>query len=298
MKVNLVSAGLASGRRRRQRRMSIDADPAVSGRRPVDSAPQNAPMRTICRAAALLAVLTISGTANAFGAEGHQLIGELAEAQLTVGARAEVTRLLAAEPGATLSSISTWADEIRSRQTASWHYVNLPPENCSYERARDCHDGQCSVEALSRQVAILRSKATDDQRLAALKWVVHLVGDLHQPLHAGFKGDKGGNLYQVRAFGRGTNLHSLWDSGLIRNRAGGLNAMRTAAATTGVAAATEPRPANWAIESCKIVASPGFYPDEHFIKQTYVDQWDPVLVSRLKAAAQRLAATLNEALHK
>ena len=200
-----------------------------------------------------------------------------------------------AEPGATLSSIATWADEIRSRETASWHYVNLPPGNCSYERARDCDDGQCAVEALTAQVEVLKSKTSDEQRLTALKWVVHLVGDVHQPLHAGFKGDKGGNLYQVQAFGRGTNLHSLWDGALIRNRAGGLDALRAAAAPPGIAAAAAPQAGPWAEESCKIVETPGFYPGR-FIDQAYVDQWDPVLVGRLKAAAQRLAATLNSAL--
>lgn len=246
--------------------------------------------------AAVLAVACACSTVHAWGAEGHRLIGDLTESQLTPTARAEVIRLLALEPGASLSSIATWADEIRSRETASWHYVNPPPGNCSYERARDCEDGQCAVEALSTQVEILKSKASDEQRLIALKWIVHLVGDLHQPLHAGFKGDKGGNLYQVQAFGRGTNMHSLWDSGLIRNRAGGLDALREATTTAGTATATPARPVSWAVESCEIVVKPGFYPDGNFIEQGYVDQWDPVLVARLRAAAQRLAATLNETL--
>lgn len=148
-------------------------------------------MRTLTILAAFLAALNASTTAHAWGAEGHRLIGELADQQLTPVARTEITRLLATEPGATLSSIATWADEIRSRETASWHYINPPPGNCSYERARDCDDGQCAVEALNTQIAVLKSKATDEQRLIALKWVVHLVGDVHQPLHAGFKGDKG-----------------------------------------------------------------------------------------------------------
>lgn len=253
-------------------------------------------MRTLPQVAAALATAGACATAHAWGAEGHRLIGELAEAQLTPAARAEVGRLLAAEPGATLSSVATWADEVRSGATASWHYVNPPPGNCSYDRARDCNDGQCAVEALATQVGVLKSTAPADQRLIALKWVVHLVGDVHQPLHAGFKGDKGGNLYQVQAFGRGTNLHSLWDGALIRNRAGGLDALRAAMTTPGVAAAAAPEAGAWAVESCKIVVTRGFYPDGRLIDQAYVDQWDPILVSRLKAAAQRLAATLNEAL--
>ncbi|PTT92483.1 endonuclease, partial [Pelomonas sp. HMWF004] len=144
-----------------------------------------------------IATLTVASLAHAWGAEGHRLIAELAQDQLTPAARAQVARILEQEPGATMASISTWADEVRSRETAAWHYVNPPEGSCSYEPARDCPGGDCVVEAINAQAAILKSKAPDAVRLSALKWVVHLVGDVHQPLHAGFKGDKGGNLYQV-----------------------------------------------------------------------------------------------------
>ncbi|MBI3347915.1 MAG: S1/P1 nuclease [Burkholderiales bacterium] len=253
-------------------------------------------MNTSVAISAALVLLTASSAANAWGAEGHRLIAEVAESQLTPAARSEVARLLSGEPGATLQSVSTWADEVRSQATAPWHYVNPPPGECSYDRERDCDNGQCAVEALNRQVVVLKSKAPDSERLVALKWVVHLVGDVHQPLHAGFKDDKGGNLFQVQAFGRGTNLHSLWDGGLIRNRAGGLDALRSETAATAVAAAVPPQPAAWAVESCKVVLSPGFYPEGRFIEPGYAAQWDPVLVARLRLAAQRLASTLNDAL--
>jgi len=83
---------------------------------------------------------------------------------------------------------------------------------------------------------------------------------------------------------------------LIRNSAGGIDALRTSASTPGVAAPAAPQPDAWAVESCKVVIKPGFYPDGRFIEQSYIDQWDPVLVARLKSAAQRLAATLNDTL--
>lgn len=253
-------------------------------------------MKLLPLSAALLIALTASSTARAWGAEGHRLIADLADSQLTPTARSEVARLLATEPGATMASVSSWADEVRSRKTAPWHYVNPPPGDCSYDRARDCNDGRCVVEAIDKQVAVLKSKAPDSQRLTALKWVIHLVGDVHQPLHAGFKGDKGGNQYQVQAFGRGTNLHKLWDGVLIRNRRGGLDALRGSATTAGVATPQPPQSAAWATESCKVVLSPGFYPDRRSIDQSYIDQWDPVLVAQLKSAAQRLAMTLNDSL--
>ena len=131
----------------------------------------------------------------AWGTQGHQVIALLAEQQLSSQARLEVTRLLALEPGETLASISTWADEQRSPQTAARHYVNFPRDSCSYDANRDCPDGKCVVEAINRQAQILQSTTADEKRLTALKYLVHLVGDVHQPLHAGYQDDKGGNTY-------------------------------------------------------------------------------------------------------
>lgn len=210
--------------------------------------------------AVALAAASLCDPAQAFGADGHRLIAEFAEVRLTPAARTEVLRLLALEPGSTLPSISTWADEVRSPTTAAWHYVNFARDaQCSYAPERNCIQGTCVVGATERQIASLADrKANDEDRLKALKWVVHLVADAHQPLHAGFADDRGGNSFQVQAFGRGTNLHSVWDSGLIRDWPGGLPALRTAmdAATPGDQGAA----AQWAEESCKAVSAPGFYP--------------------------------------
>jgi len=153
----------------------------------------------------------------AWGSEGHQVIALIAQSQLTPKARGEVDRLLKLEPGATLDSVSTWADEHRNPSTAPWHYVNFPRETCVYEQARDCPDGKCVVGAIERQSKILAFATTDEERLAALKFLVHFVGDVHQPLHAGYLDDKGGNTYQLQAFMRGTNLHALWDTVIIRS---------------------------------------------------------------------------------
>ena len=194
-----------------------------------------------------------------------------------------------------MASIATWADENRSRQPAAWHYVNLPQGDCNYVKARDCPDGACVVEAISAQAAILKSNAPDAERLTALKYVVHLVGDVHQPLHAGYASDKGGNTYQVQAFGKGTNLHALWDSGLVNNWTGGPMVLKAelAASLSGKAMGAEPDAADWAEESCKIVAGPGFYPDGHVVGAEYAAAHGQALKARLAAAAQRLAAVLN-----
>lgn len=204
--------------------------------------------------------LALPGSAFAWGNQGHHIIASLAGAQLTSKARAEVDRLLALEPGETLMTISTWADEHRNPGSAPWHYVNFPRDSCTYSAERDCPGGQCVVAAIERQVAILSSKSPDERRLIALKYLVHLEGDVHQPLHAGYLDDKGGNTYQLQAFMRGSNLHALWDTGLIRN----LNEE-----TETITVRLLKKPPNMtaadldathaAEESCKIVALPGYY---------------------------------------
>ncbi len=129
--------------------------------------------------------------AHAWGPQGHEVVATLAQARLTTRAQAEIDKLLALESGATLASISNWADEQRSPLTAAWHYVNFPKNTCTYDPARDCPDGSCVVGAINRQLAILGSAAPPEERLMALKYVVHLVGDIHQPLHAGHAEDRG-----------------------------------------------------------------------------------------------------------
>jgi hypothetical protein len=121
---------------------------------------------------------------------------------------------------------------------------------------------------------------------------VHFVADVHQPLHAGYADDKGGNTYQVQAFGRGTNLHALWDSRLIENWPGGVQALLAEMKATSNRAANA-GPAQWAEESCRIVATDGFYPNGHRIDSDYAKSAAPALKERLSSAGRRLAALLK-----
>lgn len=231
--------------------------------------------------------------AFAWGAEGHRIIAQLAQAQLSTKARIEVERLLALEPGETLVSISTWADEHRNPRSAPWHYVNFPRDSCTYDAQRDCPSGQCVVEAINRQVEVLASNAPDEKRLLALKYVVHLVGDVHQPLHAGYLDDKGGNTYQLQAFMRGSNLHALWDTGLIRN----LNEDYEQTAARLLASQAPPQARNLsaayaAEESCRIVSTPGFYPARK-VGLDYIERFTPPIERRLLVAGAGLAGILN-----
>jgi len=240
-----------------------------------------------------LALALVAGLAHAWGTQGHQVIALLAEQQLTPKAKEQVQVLLVLEPGATLASISTWADEHRNPTTAAWHYINFPKSSCTYDADRDCPDGNCVVEAINRQMDVLASRATNEKRLAALKYVVHLVADVHQPLHAGYGEDRGGNTYQLQAFMRGSNLHALWDTGLIKNLD---MTNETLVAKLGLvpslANVVQLGAAGIAEESCKIVGTPGFYPDRK-VGADYIERFTLVMEQRLAAAANRLAAMLN-----
>lgn len=245
--------------------------------------------------------------AQAWGAEGHRLIADVAESKLSWRARAEITRLLALEPGATLASVSTWADEFRSPPTAPWHYVNLPRDtNCRYDSERSCIQGACVVGAIERHVAVLASKAPDLQRLKALKYVVHFVADAHQPLHAGFADDRGGNNCQLQAFGRGTNLHAVWDTGLIQQWPGGAASMRAAVVPERSAVDATFSPGSWAEESCRVVQAEGFYPARQPTSgcvRALLSKWGPRLTTRRQhwplrhSSARYIAANRSAAPH-
>lgn len=232
--------------------------------------------------------------AHAWGSEGHQIIAAIAQQNLQPAAAKEVDRVLALEPGATLVSISTWADEHRSPATAAWHYINFPKGNCQYEQERDCPDGKCVVEAIRKQTSILQFDVNDEKRLNALKYLVHLVGDVHQPLHAGWAEDRGGNNYQLQAFMRGSNLHAWWDTGMIRyveEHEGPLLPKLQAKKSPSVPKDWKPETA--AVESCSIVDQQGFYPGR-LVDVEYINKHRDTLGQRLHTAGLRLAALLNK----
>ena len=244
-----------------------------------------------------LALSMAAVAAQAWGTEGHQVIALIAQSRLTPQASAAVARLLALEPGASLVSVSTWADEHRNPATAPWHYVNFPHGSCVYDAQRDCPDGHCVVVAIRQQMAVLASAASDAHKLTALKYLVHFVGDVHQPLHAGFLDDRGATRYSLEEFMRGSNLHAVWDSGLIQYLGETPEALASRVQSlTDAGWVSNLDPANAAEESCRIVALPGFYP-EHRIDQHYIDRFTPLMEQRLATAGGRLAGLLNRVFH-
>jgi hypothetical protein len=265
-------------------------------------------------------LLAIHVDAHAWARQGHQLVGALAEAQLTPAAREEVTALLAGEDDPTLSGIAAWADEMRNadpdrfRATTPWHYVNTPPGSCAFEATRDCPDGACVVGAIEAQRRLLADRTQPATvRRDALKFVVHFVGDVHQPLHASNREDLGGNQFQIslrtdivpEAYARahytngvmGTNLHSVWDYYLLASAGLDLDAYRARLA----AAAPLPSEAvgdaqGWAAESCRLIDTLALYPKRHKMDARYLSRMRPHAEARIRIAAARLAALLNEAL--
>ena len=168
----------------------------------------------------------------AWGREGHKLTALVAEAYLTPEAKAQVKELLGKQ---TLGDVASWPDEIKSAQpeTAPWHYVDIPKSAAAFDRDRDCPVSKMDPKSPWRDCATDRilyfeGRLGDDslspaERAIALKWIVHLIGDVHQPLHA-IGDDRGGNGISVSFLGSKQcgsytcNLHGVWDESLIDER--------------------------------------------------------------------------------
>ncbi len=248
----------------------------------------------------LAAALLCAPPALAWGPLGHRVVARLAAAELTPAARVEVRRLLATRDKRYLDQVANWADDLRDtdpslyRRTAKLHYVNFESRDCRYDPPRDCRDGKCVVAAIARYSAILADRSNgSSERVQALAFVVHLVADVHQPLHAGYRHDTGGNDFQVRWHGRRTSLHRIWDSAMLDDAH-----LSTAAYTRRLMAehapvATGGGPAEWAEESCRIDRDGGVYPAIHSMDEGYMQRERPIAEQRLRQAGARLAALLN-----
>jgi hypothetical protein len=267
------------------------------------------------RLVAFCAAVLLPCSALAWGPTGHRLVARLAETQLRPQARAEVARLLRGEPDPTLAGVANWADDLRDnapgdnrdagdpdlgRRTARWHYVNLAEDDCAYRPPAHCPNGDCVIEAIRSQRALLADpRQPDAVRAQALKFLVHLVGDAHQPLHAGYARDKGGNTVQLQVDGKGSNLHRVWDSDVLASAR--LSEPKYFARLQRRPPPLQPMgiardPAGWAEASCRIVLRDGFYPARATLDPTYFVRWRPTAELQLRIAGFRLALLLNDTL--
>ena len=165
----------------------------------------------------LVPVVLVLGTRLfGWGPEGHSLVARIAEAQLTPTAKARVAEILG--PGSTMASVSSWADEIRRArpETGPWHYIDIPISKPHLDMARDCPKGDCVIAKIEEFRLTVKDPATPpEKRREALMFLIHFVGDMHQPLHCSDNNDKGGNDVKVQFLDYKGNLHSLWDSRLL-----------------------------------------------------------------------------------
>jgi hypothetical protein len=219
-------------------------------------------------------------------------------------ARAHVKELLGVE---SLDEAATWPDDMRSapgqfwQKTATpWHYVTL--NGIVYDHAPPEGD---ALDALNRYRATLQDpNANIADKQLALRFIVHLVGDLHQPLHVGKCCDKGGNEVKVKWFGRDLNLHSVWDSALVEEEQ--LSFTELAAklqrhtSNADVLAWWDINPRDWISESAQLRET--VYPERNRkdpkappeLSYGYVYKYTPLMEQRLKQAGVRLAAYLND----
>jgi len=161
---------------------------------------------------------------SAWGAEGHHIVARVAWALMTPAARDEATAILGGGEDVFIAA-ATWADEVRASrpETYNWHFVDMPVDAAHFDAGRDCtptQRGDCVIEEIARARTELADPSRPaDLKAESLKFLIHFVGDLHQPLHAVDDHDRGGNDVRVAALGgepgRVTNLHAAWDTGLI-----------------------------------------------------------------------------------
>jgi hypothetical protein len=268
-----------------------------------------------CLVPVALALIVLSPSLRAWGGVGHHVVARIALSRLTPATQQAVTSILGAED---FVLSATWADEVRSARPESynWHFVDIPYAETKYDAKRDCpatERGDCVIAAIARLRQTLSSSSADAvARREALKFIIHFVGDLHQPLHSIDLHDRGGNDVKVQGdAGRTTNLHSVWDGGAISRRGLDEDAyvrllLDDLRAHPVPAADERVDVVRWVEDAHKIGVAdaynfPGFVPtgppatpvtlDDSYYKraQTAIDR-------QLQLAGVRLAALLNETL--
>lgn len=232
-----------------------------------------------------------------WGFKGHRAVATIAQKHLTSNTAYVVSAYL---NGESMADVSTWADENRDRTTAPWHFLNLPLGLNHEQFVKVVSESNANVyTAILMVEAQLRDKSLSfDQKNEALKYLIHLVGDAHQPMHVSRKEDKGGNTIQVRFDDQGTNLHSLWDSKLIDHE--GLSQEDIAknydnATPAEIKKWQSDSPMEWLWESYQI--SSELYAgvkSGRDIDEAYYKKYIPVIHQRIDQAGIRLAGELNK----
>ena len=235
-----------------------------------------------------------------WGFKGHRTIAMIADKHLNPDIRAVALSYLGNE---TFSDASTWADEHRSPKDSPWHFINLPLGLSHDQFIKTVKESKGNVyTAILEMEAILKDNtSSNEKKNEALKFLIHFIGDAHQPMHVSRKEDKGGNDIQVRFNKEGTNLHSLWDSKLI-DFEGMIEAEMANSYDTATPAQIKKwqsdEPAEWLWESYQI--SSELYAGAKSgqkIDKAYYDKYIPIIHQRVNMAGIRLAGELNKILN-
>jgi len=248
------------------------------------------------------AALALSGALCliSWGFKGHRAIATIAQKHLTSNTAYVVSAYL---KGEAMSEVATWADENKNPKTAPWHYLNLPLglDHEAFVKAVSQSDNNLYTAILKTEAALKEPNLSIDSKNEALKYLIHLVGDAHQPMHISRKEDKGGNTIQLRFDNKGTNLHSLWDSKLIDHEA---LSEQDIARTYDVATPAQIKqwqsgsPMEWLWESYQIsselyaLVKPG-----QNVEEAYYQKYIQVTRKRIDQAGIRLAGELNKLLN-
>ena len=267
--------------------------------------------RTTLPITCALAILIGPTRAFAWGVEGHEIVAHIAAHELTGQARSQVEALLGGDAETAIVQVSTWADEIRRSRpnTAPWHFVDIPIGSAGYDRGRDCRNDNCVVAQIEREKSILADRQLlSAARAEALRFLIHFVGDIHQPLHAADNGDHGGNEVRVMLGPRRTNLHAAWDTDLVRS----LGADSTAVTNTLATQITPTKKrewqagntVGWANESFRLASAEiyaklpgaGGTAAPVVLPTSYASSEKAIVSVQLEKAGVRLAWVLNEVL--
>ena len=242
-----------------------------------------------------------------WGWDAHKMVCAIAWWDMEDSTREAVTELLAVDGRYDRFLESClWADEVRGReeQYDRWttaHYVNLPRGATEFDIERDCAETLCVVEGIleSRQT-LAASNEVNRERLDALRFLSHFIGDIHQPMHAGYADDRGGNDTRITLFGRDTNMHAAWDYGLIEHA--GTPWMDFASRLYFDISASDRAewasndPGSWSEESFEIVYASAYEIGDGDLGEAYYDHHIELIETRIQQAGVRLADWLDELL--
>ncbi|MDO6763015.1 S1/P1 nuclease [Agarivorans sp. 1_MG-2023] len=244
----------------------------------------------------LLFIITlISLPSHAFGVLGHQLIAYIAQQQLTPHANHQIELLL---DGQSLVNASTWADQARRtalwKHSGPWHYINIPEEQ-SLQQAKRSSKGDVLSQLKYFENTLLDQTLNNEERQQALKFYIHFVGDLHQPLHVAYAKDRGGNSTRVKWYGKTSNLHRVWDTQLLDTKHGSVEQYAQYLARNYPRTNTQGSYEDWLQETRALV--PAAYQFSSIkLADEYAEQHRSSLEKQLMRAGTRLASKLNQLL--